>query len=215
MGNTCRNIRPEYMYRSEGFFGPAQGKEKIMLQCQACRGKALRHSTEAEECYKIASDRSELFKELGSTQEESDRRLLLATCHAGRNGFTTVGISSDVTDAFLRALAFKSVIRSLVYITCGTQTRARYIDITHVGQRHGSEVCRYLAVLHAFTGCDTPSAFFRKRQMSAQGLTRRHMRLRELFQLVDRDWDVLNEVFSRLQGPLVSCTAQIRERRCQ
>ena len=23
MGNTCRNIRPEYMYRSEGFFGPA------------------------------------------------------------------------------------------------------------------------------------------------------------------------------------------------
>ena len=43
-----------------------------------------------------------------------------------------------------------------------------------------------------------------KGKMTAFKFTKRHARLIELFQLVDTDWDVPNELFSR--------TAQIRER---
>ena len=65
-----------------------------------------------------------------------------------------MGISSDNTDVFMLALAFKSFVRSAVYTKCGTQARTRYIDTTHIVQRHGLEVCRCLPGLHAFTGCD-------------------------------------------------------------
>ena len=101
----------------------------------------------------MSSDRSVLCQELRSTQEEVDTRLLLHKCHAGRNGCATVVISSDDTDVFMLSLAFKSLIQSTVYMKCGTQARTRYIDITHVVQRHGSELCRCLPGLHAFTRC--------------------------------------------------------------
>ena len=108
-------------------------------------------------------------------------------------------ISSDDTDGFVLALAFKSFVPSSVYIKCGTQARTRYFDITHVVQRHGSEVCRCLPGLHALTGCDTVSAFSGKGKMTALKLTKRHARFIELFQLVGSDWDVPDELFSRLQ----------------
>ena len=175
-------------------------------------GKKL-YATVAEECYKITSDGSELFEELESTQEEADKRLLLHAYHAGRNGFSTVVISSDDSDVFVLALAFKSFVPCSVYIKYGTQARTRYFDITHVVQRHGSEVCRCLPGLHAFTGCDAVSAFSEKGKMTALKLTKRHARFRELFQLVGTDWDVPDELFSRLQEFTFSCTAQIRERK--
>ena len=106
-------------------------------------------------------------------------------------------ISSDDTDVFVLTLAFNSFFPASVYIKCGTQARTRYI--THVVQRHGSEVCRCLPGLHAFTGWDTLSAFSEKGQMTALKLTKRHARFRELFQLVGTDWDVPDELFSRLQ----------------
>ena len=108
-------------------------------------------------------------------------------------------ISYDDTDVFVLALAFKSFAPSSVYIKCGTQARTRYIDITHVVQRYGSEVCRCLPGLHAFTGCDTGSAFSGKGKMTALKLTKRHARFRELFHLMGTDWDVPDELFSRLQ----------------
>ena len=156
-------------------------------------GKKL-YATVAEECYKI-TDGSELSEELRSKQEEADTMLLLHAYHAGRNGFTTVVISSDDTDVLVLALAFKSSVPSSVYIKCVTQARTRYIDTTHVVQCHGW--C--FPGLHAFTACYTVSAFSGKGKMSALRLTKRHVRLRELFQLVSTDWDVSFVLFSRLQ----------------
>ena len=56
-------------------------------------------------------------------------------------------------------LAFKSLLPLTVYKKCGTHARTRYIDITHVVQHHGSELCSSLRGLHALTGCDSVSAF--------------------------------------------------------
>ena len=119
--------------------------------------------------------------------------------HAGRKGFSTVVISCDNTDIFMLALAFKSFIASSVYIKCRAQARTRYIDITHDVQHHGSEVCRCLPGLHAFTACETVSAFSRKGRMSALRLTKWQVRLRELLQLKGTDRGVSDELFSRLQ----------------
>ena len=200
MGASYRSIRPDYRVQKwRQFLSNRENKQRLIhlivnewrKECYSVKlaGKKL-YATVAKECYKITSDGSELFEDLESTQEEADTRLLLHAYHAGRNGFSTVVISSDDTDVFVQALAFKA--------------RTRYIDITHVVQRYSSEVCGCLPGLHAFTGCDTASAFSRKSKMSALRLTKRHVTFRELFQLVSTDWDVFSSV---------SCTAQIWERK--
>ena len=58
---------------------------------------------------------------------------------------------------------------------------------------------RCLPGLHAFTGCDFVSAFSGKGKVSVLRMTKRHVRLRELFQFVATDWDASDELFSRLQ----------------
>lgn len=208
MGAIYGSIRPDYRVQKwRQFLSNTENKQRLThlivnewrKECYSVKlaGKKL-YATVAEEWYKIASDGSELFEVLESTQEEADTRLLLHAYHAGRNGFSTVVISSDDTDVFVLALAFKSFLPSSVYINCGTQATTRYMEITHVVQRHGSDVCRCLPGLHAFTGCDTVSGFSGKGKMTALKLTKRHARFRELFQLVGTDWDVPDELFSRL-----------------
>ena len=96
-------------------------------------------------------------------------------------------------------LAFKSFIPSTVYMKCGTQARTKYIDITHVVQRQGSELCRCLPGLHAFTGCDTLSAFSGKGKLSALRLTKRHVKVRGIFQVLGTEWEVSDELFTGLQ----------------
>ena len=108
-------------------------------------------------------------------------------------------ISSDDTDVFMLCLAFKSFIPSTVYMKCGTQARTKYIDITRVVQRQGTELCRCLPGLHAFTGCDAVSAFSWKEKLSALRLTKRYVKFRELFQVLGTEWEVSDELFKRLQ----------------
>ena len=123
-----------------------------------------------------------------------DARLLLHTYHAGRNGCATIVISSDDSDVFVLCVAFKSLIPSTVYMKCGTQARTRYINISHV-QCHGSELCRCLPGLHAFTDGDSVSAFSGKGKLSALRLTKWHVKFRELFQVLGTECIVSDELF--------------------
>ena len=109
-------------------------------------------------------------------------------------------ILSDDTDVLVLCLAFKSFIPSTVYTKCGTQARTRYIDTTHVVQRHGSELCRCLPGLHAFTGLWQCKRLFRVRKTVCIELKKRHVKFRELFQASGTEWEVSNELFTRLQA---------------
>jgi len=165
MGNEYRSIRPDHRAQQ---CQNLESKQQLIhfivnewrkKRCNAkLAGKKL-YATAGEECYEISSDGPVLCKELRSTQEEVDTRLLLHIYHARRDGCSTVVISSDDTDVFVLCLAFKSLIPWTVYMKFGTEARTRYIDITHVVQRHDSELCRCLPGLHAFTCCDSVSAF--------------------------------------------------------
>ena len=82
---------------------------------------------------------------------------------------------------------------------CGTQTRTRYIDISMAVQLHGPEVCKCLIGLHAYTGCDSVSAFAGKRKITALKLVKRHKSFQDLFKQLGMQWEVSSELFERLQ----------------
>ena len=208
-GNEYRNLQPEHRVRQWrkflsnpqnkkqliGFINQEWKKEKFR---QRLNGITLLVPSE-ETCTEICEDGVRPREDLRSTQEEADTRLLLHALHAARNGYRSVVISSEDTDVFILCLAFKSFIPATIYVKCGTQARTRYISITQVVERHGSRLCRCLPGLHAFTGCDSASAFSGKGKLTALKLARQNPSIQELFQRVGMAWEVSEELFMELQ----------------
>ena len=205
--NEYRCIQPEHrVHRWRDFLSNLKNKQQLIHfvvnewrkeRCSAkVVGKKL-YVTAGEECYEVSAEGSILCEELRSTQEEADTRILLHAYHAGRNGSEDILICSDDTDVFVLCLAFNSFINLTVYMKCGTQTRTKYVNITHVARRHGSALCRCLPGLHAFTGCDSVSAFSGKGKLTALKL--KNAKFRELFQTLGTEWELSDELFACLQ----------------
>ena len=64
---------------------------------------------------------------------------------------------------------------------CGTATCTRYINITNVSNVLGKDVYRALPGLHAFTECDTVSAFSGRGKLGVLRLLRNSERFKEGF----------------------------------
>ena len=161
-------------------------------------GKTLFVTTE-DQCYQVSQGSVITREDLRSTQEEADTRILLHAADAARSGYKTILISSEDTDVFVLCLTFKSFIPASLYMKCGTQTRTRYIDISMAVQLHGPEVCKCLIGLHAYTGCDSVSAFAGKGKITALKLIKRHKSFQDLFKQLGMQWEVSSELFERLQ----------------
>ena len=86
---------------------------------------------------------------------------------------------TEDTDVFIICLSVYHQISGNMYIQCGTKNRLRHIDITKVGQSLGEETCKALQGLHAFTGCDSVSAFSGRGKVSALKLIMKGGRLQK------------------------------------
>ena len=93
----------------------------------------------------------------------------------------------------------RTLFPATIYWKCGTQTRTRHISITNVVQRHGSEICKCFPGLHAFTGCDSVSAFSGKGKLTALKLAKRSPAFQELFQQLGMELELSHELFKSLQ----------------
>ena len=134
-------------------------------------GKVLFVTCESD-CYGITSQAANIVEELNSTQEEANTRLILHAAHAARSGYKAVVVASEDTDVFLLCLAFKCFIPASMHAKCGTQTRTRYVSISSVVGAVGGELCKCLIGMHAFTGCNTVSAFAGRGKITALRLVK-------------------------------------------
>ena len=97
--------------------------------------------------------------ELSSGQEEADTRLLLHAKHAATPHVKAVIISSEDTDEHVLCISFAHAITVPICQRCVSQHQASYVDISKIAGVLGQEVSKALLGLHAFTGCDSVSAF--------------------------------------------------------
>lgn len=137
----------------------AKNREKIA-------GKDV-YVTVKEKCYKITQSGSEEIEELRTTQEEADTRLIFHAKHAAKAGYQCLTIVADDTDVLVLATAFASDIQCQMYQKRGTRARTKYTDITKLAHVLGENNCRALIGLHAFTGCDSVSAFAGRGKVAA------------------------------------------------
>lgn len=76
----------------------------------------------------------------------------------------------------------------------------RYIDIHKLANAIGKELCQALIGVHAFTGCDTVSAFYGKGKAKAVKLVKADIIYQNVFSQLGREWMVSEDTFDLLQA---------------
>ena len=153
-----------------------------------------------EDCHKVTRDRAMIEEELHSTQEEADTRLLLHAEHASRSGSKSVVIVSEDTDVFLLCLACQEFLSADVVLKCGDKNRVRYLDIRNLTNAIGRDMCQALLGMHAFTGCDTVSAFFGKGKAKALRILQTDSNYRDTFKKLGQEWILSEDNFKQLEA---------------
>lgn len=154
--------------------------------------------TAGEKCFKLTAHTSEEVPELQSAQEEADTRMLLHANHAAAQ-YDSVIIVADDTDVMILSVAFQHHIGCKLYIKCGTQTRTRLVDITKMAAALGDGTCGALLGMHAFTGCDTVSAFSGQGKLKALKLLQSSILFQDAFKDLGQRWHLSDDIFLVLQ----------------
>src|SRR6218665_425874 len=94
------------------------------------------------------------------THEEADTRIFLHVADLVRAGNSKIVIKTVDTDVVVLAIAFQQKIACLeLWVALGTGQNLRYIPAHELACILGPERACALPMFHAFTGCDTVSAF--------------------------------------------------------
>ena len=147
----------------------------------------------------INSDKIENVDSLESNKEEADARLLLHVNHAANSGYTSVTVIADDTDVMILCLAFVHQIYCDIYIGCGNKNRTKLLSINKIASTLGKEVCESLLGYHAYTGCDTVSAFSGQGKLKGLKLVTQSKDFQRAFKDMGRLWTLSDEVFTILQ----------------
>ena len=134
-----------------------------------------------------------------STQEEADTRILLHAAHATASTYKAVVVASEDTEEFVLCLAFENLLPCKVFVKSSRQTRTIYIAISKVVLALGSQVCLALPGLHAFTGCDSVSAFFGKGKVAALKIVRRNQSFQNPFREIGMRWELSDDLLVKLK----------------
>ena len=162
------------------------------------QGKIL-YVTHREHCWKITNETTELVPELTSQHEEADGRILLHAAHAAEEGYACVVVCSEDTDVLILSLAFSGDINVPLLQKCGTQTRTRLVDVGKIAAVLGSDICKALLGMHAFSGCDTVSAFAGKGKQHAFQIIKSDKNARETFMRLGEAWTLSPDMQNNLE----------------
>ena len=100
------------------------------------------------------------IKSIESTQEETDSRVVLYCFYGKQQGYRNIRIRSLDTDIFFILLHYALELQKVtILFNTGTGNKEMLIDITKLAQQYQQELCTAFLGLHAFTRCDTTSAF--------------------------------------------------------
>ena len=95
--------------------------------------------------------------ELQSSQEETETRVVLYCNYAADNDYDYVKVRSPDSDIFFILLYYAADLGTRILFDTGN--KRRLLDITKLAKDFTPVYCAALLAMHAFTRCDTTSAF--------------------------------------------------------
>ena len=198
------------------------GQETLAENLADLKTPKLRHKLQdkqlyvasEESCLLITKDQWAEVAGLQANQEEADTRIILHAAHAAEEGYSAVVVAAEDTDMLLLCLAFSANVSCPIFQKCGTKNRVRYLDITKLRQGLGEGICNALIGMHAYTGCDTVSAFAGLGKLGALKLLTKSEHFQDVFLELGQSWELSTDLFKRLQAftcKLYSATATAEE----
>ena len=95
-----------------------------------------------------------------SNHEEADKRIFLHCHHASINGLKFLMISTVDSDVVVLAVHFFNKLDlTQLWIKFGVGEHKQYIAVHEIVLSLGPEICAGITFFHAWSGCDTTSAF--------------------------------------------------------
>jgi hypothetical protein len=168
-------------------------------------GNKTLYVTLEEKCLKIFDGDPEPVQELESTHEEADTRIFLHVAHAAKSRSAPIMIASVDTDVFLLGLAFASVVNVPLFQKSGTSKRCHYVDIRKAAQEIGDGICKAILGFHAFTGCDSVSAFAGRGKLSTLKRLKQSPHMQNVFSSLGEHWKVEPDLYNNLRYLPVRC----------
>jgi len=150
-------------------------------------------------CKKVTRVSVQDVLELTCSHEEADTRILLHVQHAGTCNFPNVVVAADDTDVLMMLLANSSRINTNIYLKSGTSGKIKIVHINQVVKSLGRPVCEALPGMHAFTGCDSVSAFAGKGKIKAFKLVSQSDTYQHTFRQVGQYWKVSEDLHMKLE----------------
>ena len=141
---------------------------------------------------------------LRSTQEETDSRVILYSDYAKRKGYNFVRIKSPDSDIFFILLHFSPTTDINILFDTKIDNKPRLIDVSSIGEEFGQEKCAALLGLHAYTGCDTTSAFRGKGKIIPLKKALKVPRFISALAKLGNNWNTSSQVIDELE--LFTCT---------
>ena len=164
--------------------------KKIIL---VCKGKA----------YELMSDDGKVtpteITSLDSTQEETDSRVILYASYAQEEGYKYVRIRSPDTDIFFILLYYAPNLNVILLFDTGTGNRRRLINVTDLSKEFTPTYCAALLGLHAYSRCDTTSAFKGIGKVKPLRLLQKKPKYQEVFSGLGESWEVTDDLFLALE----------------
>ena len=178
---------------SKDSFAPRLKNRHVILTCE-------------EEAFLLRSEDGETTSKtpvptLHSSQEETDSRVVLYSAYAEEKGYTHVRVKSPDSDIFFILLHFALQLNNVVILfDTGTGNNKRLLNISEIAAGYTQQYCTALLSLHAFTGCDTTSAFKGLGKVRPiKALQKQPRFVQALAQLGD-SWDIPDTLFDDLEA---------------
>lgn len=157
-----------------------------------------------EKAYKLRSDDGisvEMTEvpELQSSQEETDTRVVLYTNYAADKGYDYVTVRSPDSDIFFILLYYAADLKIRILFDTGSGNKRRLLDITKLAHDFTPVYCAALLALHAFTRCDTTSAFKGVGKVKPIKLLQKKPRYQGVFQDLGQSWAVTEDLYLQLE----------------
>ena len=160
--------------------------------------------TDGADAFEITTTSSCLIPELRSNHQEADTRILLHAKHASAS-YDHVIVATPDTDVFLIALSQISRINVHVYMLTETKDKRRLIDVNackrfNKTKHTDDKFSTALLGFHAFTGCDTTSAFAGKGIVKPLQLMGKHNQFVKSFLKLGSTFDTTELDFAAFEG---------------
>ena len=136
---------------------------------------------------------------LKSTHEEADTRIILHAHDISNHSLGAMVVRCSDTDVLILLLKFVRAIARPILMDAGTGDNRKLLDINTISMSLGPTVCAALPAVHAFSGCDSTSAFVRKGKLMPFRLLKKSPEFQASFALLGTSEKVSDDVYQSVE----------------